>query len=419
MNNSNSKKFYLPLILFSLICCIGIGVFVISYISPDSFFNTNVNLSQEQADTILGTNKQTDQTTSPNGTLASVTQNTINNKYSTIFPSFADVAEIVSPAVVRIDTVKVVEQSPIISQGNGNNSDIYNFFYGFFGNNGYNFGQSYEAAGTGSGFIVSEEGHIVTNHHVIADATSIKVTLTDGRSFNATLVGSHEASDIAIIKIDDTNAFPVATIGDSDSLRPGDWVLAIGNPYGFEHTVTAGIVSALERNVNDSNGQAITTGELIQIDAAINEGNSGGPLIDMNGNVVGINTAIIPYAQGIGFAISIDSVRDVLNQLMVTGKVVKPWVGISLQGITDELSSAMGLPTNDGILVSDVVSGSPAEKAGLKRGDVIKEMNGVQVTSKTDMPDEIGKMNIGDNVVFWVWRGEQKLYVTVTLGETS
>jgi len=139
----------------------------------------------------------------------------------------------------------------------------------------------------------------------------------------------------------------------------------------------------------------------------------------MNGNVVGINTAIIPYAQGIGFAISIDSVRDVLNQLMVTGKVVKPWVGISLQGITDELSSAMGLPTNDGILVSDVVSGSPAEKAGLKRGDVIKEMNGVQVTSKTDMPDEIGKMNIGDNVVFWVWRGEQKLYVTVTLGETS
>ena len=243
--------------------------------------------------------------------------------------------------------------------------------------------------------------------------------MTDGRSFDAKLVGSHEDSDVAIIKIESDEDFPVAKIGDSSSLRPGDWVLAIGNPYGFEHTVTAGIVSALERDVSDSKGQSITTGELIQTDAAINQGNSGGPLIDMNGNVVGINTAIIPYAQGIGFAISIDSVKDVLNQLMVNGKVVKPWVGISLQGITNDLASAMGLPTNDGILVSDVVKDSPAAKAGLQRGDVIKEMNGVEVTSKTDLPGEVSKMNIGDNVVFWIWRGNQKMYVTVTLGETS
>lgn len=412
MNSSGSKRYYLPLLLFALVCCIGVGAFVVAYISPGSSASSPANLTQAQANEILGTNGGTN-TTNPSGTLASMNSSTENNKYSMVMPSLADVAAVVSPAVVRIDTVKVVEKSPTINQGTGSIYDLFNNFFG------YDFGQSFEEAGTGSGFIVSKEGHIVTNHHVIDGADSIKVTLTDGRSFDAKLVGSHEDSDVAIIKIESDEDFPVAKIGDSSSLRPGDWVLAIGNPYGFEHTVTAGIVSALERDVSDSKGQSITTGELIQTDAAINQGNSGGPLIDMNGNVVGINTAIIPYAQGIGFAISIDSVKDVLNQLMVNGKVVKPWIGISIQGITNDLASAMGLPTNDGILVSDVVKDSPAAKAGLQRGDVIKEMNGVEVTSKTDLPGEVSKMDIGDNVVFWIWRGNQKMYVTVTLGETS
>ena len=224
MNSSGSKRYYLPLLLFALVCCIGVGAFVVAYISPGSSASSTANLTQAQANEILGTDIGSN-TANPSGTLASMNSGTDNSKYSMVLPSLADVAAVVSPAVVRIDTVRVVEKSPTINQGTGSIYDLFNNFFG------YDFGQSFEEAGTGSGFIVSKEGHIVTNHHVIDGADSIKVTLTDGRSFDAKLVGSHEDSDVAIIKIESDEDFPVAKIGDSSSLRPGDWVLAIGNPY--------------------------------------------------------------------------------------------------------------------------------------------------------------------------------------------
>ena len=397
MDNTRRRS----IILLSLLMCaivVFVGVVVVTFVKEDTPSVRNGNISQEEADSILR---------GPTEDLLSQL-NTNSGTYSgtNTLPSFSDVVEMVSPAVVRIDTNTLVT-----SQSNGN------MVIPFFGDMFEMPSQEYEQPGTGSGFIISKEGHIVTNHHVVANTTSIKVTLTDGRVFDAILVGSNEPSDIAIIKINADSDLPVAQLGNSDELRQGDWVLAIGNPYGFDHTVTSGIVSALGRNVTDSQGSTVSTAELIQTNAAINQGNSGGPLINMKGQVIGINTAIIPYAQGIGFAIAIDGVKDILNQILVYGKVMTPWVGITLIPATEALASQYNLPDSDGILVVSVVEGSPAEVGGIKANDLLKRMNDMPLTSSVSLPDEVRKMNIGDRVTFEVWRGSERLNITITLGE--
>jgi S1-C subfamily serine protease len=274
--------------------------------------------------------------------------------------------------------------------------------------------------GTGSGFIVSPDGHLVTNYHVIEGARKIEVTLTDGRKLRAQVVGGSKESDVAVIKINAKN-LPTAQLGDSSKLRPGDWVVAIGNPYGFDHTVTAGIVSALGRSIDDGEGNTLATGDLIQTDAAINKGNSGGPLINMEGKVIGINTAIIQYAQGMGFAISINSVRDVLNEMM-TRKVTeqstdapRPWLGIWYQQLDENLASYLQLPDTNGILITDVYKDSPADKAKLQKGDVVREINRKAITKDLSLADEISKMKVGDTVLLWIWREGQRMYVSVKL----
>lgn len=320
-------------------------------------------------------------------------------------PPIADIAEAVSPAVVRIDVVMKVSSNQ--SQG----GSLFDDFFRNFGQ------QEYEMSGSGSGFVISSDGYIVTNHHVIDEATEIKVTMLDGKVYDAELVGSYAAFDVAVLKIKAEN-LPYAVIGSSDDLRPGEWVVAIGNPHGFDHTVTVGIVSALDRNLSNVDGaEDISQAELIQTDAAINSGNSGGPLIDMEGRVVGINTAIIPYAQGISFAISIDSVKDVISQLKTSGEYDRPWLGIWYYALNQEAADQLGIKENSGIYVAEVAEGGPAEKGGMKKGDVIKSFEGKTVDSKFNLSQEVRDKGIGEKVQIGVIRDGKTVNLTITLAE--
>lgn len=324
---------------------------------------------------------------------------------SSSLPPVADIAEAVSPAVVRIDVVKKV------SSTQGQSGSLFDDFF-------RNFGQyDYEMSGSGSGFVISGDGYIVTNHHVIEGTTEIKVTMLDGKVYDAKLVGSYSAFDVAVLKVDAKN-LPFAVLGSSDDLRPGEWVVAIGNPHGFDHTVTVGIVSALDRSLSNVEGaEDISQAELIQTDAAINSGNSGGPLINMDGRVVGINTAIIPYAQGISFAISIDSVKEVISQLKASGKYAKPWLGIWYYALNQEAAAQLKIKENSGIYVAEVAAGGPAEKGGMKKGDVIKSFDGVAVDTKFNLSQEVRNKGIGKKVELGIVRGDKSMNLTITLDE--
>jgi len=383
MSESRFRK-YLPLIVVAIVSSIITSVVVVSYVFPDRRGNLAAAV----------------------GTAVPVSQVSQVDYKSIALPSFADVAEAVGPAVVRVDTERV-------EQFTTGDPRMDRMFRGLF--------QGRQVVpGTGSGFIVTPDGHIVTNYHVIEGARKIEVTLTDGRKLRAQVIGGSKESDVAVIKINAKN-LPTAQLGDSSRLRPGDWVVAIGNPYGFDHTVTAGIVSALGRSIDDGDGNTLATGDLIQTDAAINQGNSGGPLINMQGQVIGINTAIIQYAQGMGFAISINSVRDVLNEMM-TRKVTeqsadapRPWLGIWYQQLDENLAGYLQLPDTNGILITDVYKDSPADKAKLQKGDVVREINRKAITKDLSLADEISKMKVGDTVLLWIWRDGQRMYVSVKL----
>jgi serine protease Do len=320
----------------------------------------------------------------------------------------ADVAAKVGPAVVKIDIVKEVkmEENPF--------KDFENdpFFKHFFGDEiPFNIKPMPEK-GTGSGFIINKEGYILTNAHVVEDATEINVTLSDNRKFKGKVVGKDRATDLAVVKID-ANNLPVATLGDSSKLRPGDAAIAIGNPYGYSHTVTAGIISALGRSPDNPE----EAGNFIQTDAAINPGNSGGPLINIRGEVIGVNTAIIPFAQGIGFAIPINTAKDILEQLIKKGKVERAYLGIYMQSINDELKEYFKLPDKKGVIVADVVNGSPADKAGIQRGDVIKEVDHKKISSPKELQDEVRSHKVGDKIVLLIYRDGHTQFISVKLGE--
>ncbi len=289
--------------------------------------------------------------------------------------SFADLADEVKGAVVNISTTQVVEGNPLLPfLGPGS---PFGDFFGpnlpkeFFGNKPHG---NMKTHALGSGFVISAEGLIMTNNHVVEKATEIKIKLETGKEYDAKLVGRDPKTDLAIIQVTPDKDFPKpAVLGDSDAMRVGDWVMAVGNPFGLGHTVTTGIISAKSRILG-----AGPYDDFLQTDAAINPGNSGGPLFNMKGQVIGINTAIIAQGQGIGFAIPVNMAKELLPQLK-KGKVVRGWLGVMIQDITPELAKSFGLKSDKGVLISDVVKDSPAEKAGLRRGDVILRFDGKDI----------------------------------------
>ena len=321
--------------------------------------------------------------------------------------SIADIAEKVGPAVVNIDTVRMVKQgSPFFSRDP--------IFRQFFGEQFKDYSRTIPQKGTGSGFIISQEGYILTNEHVVHKAEKIKVTLSDGREFDGKVIGSDLDSDIAIVKID-SDDLPIVTLGDSDKLRVGEIVVAIGNPYGLKQTVTMGVVSAEGRSIPV---EGHTYRNFIQTDAAINPGNSGGPLLNTKGEVVGINSAIIPYAQGIGFAIPINIPKKNIDELIELGKVRRSWLGVYIQEVTPEIAEQFNLPENaKGVLVGDVVEDSPAEESGLKRGDVIVKINDEKVNSPEELQNKIRSIEIGEKISVEAMRDGKEISFAVKIGE--
>ncbi len=271
--------------------------------------------------------------------------------------------------------------------------------------------------GAGTGVIFDAEGYVMTNNHVVEGAESISVTLVDGRTFDATLVGNDSSTDLAVIKIEGTD-LPVARLGDSSKLKVGEWVIAIGNALALKGgpTVTEGIVSCIGRSIQESNGTVLY--DLIQTSAAINAGNSGGPLINLAGEVMGINTAVASQAEGIGFAISINSAKSVISDLKSYGKVIRPWLGVSVYTVTPSFASQYGLSVTEGVLVTKVSGGSPAEKAGLRSGDVIVRLDGEKVTTAEEAIQAIGAHKIGDQISITYVRNEAENTVSATLAES-
>ncbi|MBN1848970.1 MAG: trypsin-like peptidase domain-containing protein [Deltaproteobacteria bacterium] len=287
--------------------------------------------------------------------------------------------------------------------------------------------------GQGSGFIIDQKGYILTNNHVVEKAQKIIVTLSDGNKINASLVGRDPTSDLAVIKIPEGNANISVSLGDSDQIRVGQKAIAIGNPFGLSHTLTTGIVSATNRSIMmDENTQI---DDLIQTDAAINPGNSGGPLLNSNGEVIGINTAIFSISggyQGIGFAIPINRAKEVASQLIISGKVARPWIGITGISINQALAEELGLGVQNGILVVETLPGGPADQAGLKGGserviingmqlltggDIITAIDGQEITTMQELVRTIDRMRVGQKLIAQVHRNHQSLDIQIALAE--
>ncbi len=327
-------------------------------------------------------------------------------------PEFADLAERAGKAVVNISTVKTAPATNPLQEflKNQPNSPFREFFDQFMGNMPM---QPRKMSSLGSGFVISSDGYVATNNHVIADADQITVKLQEnGKEYPAKIVGRDPETDLALLKIEAGDNLPVLSFGDSDALRVGEWVMAIGNPFGLGHTVTAGIVSAKGRII----GQGAFD-NFIQTDASINPGNSGGPLIDLDGRVIGINTAIIASGQGIGFAIPSNMAAKILDQLK-SGKTPKRgWLGVTIQGVDENTAKALGLPGAKGALVSAVSPGDPADKAGVKAGDVILKVNGEPVEDSAALLRTIAGMAPGEKATLGIWRQGKEISRKVTLEE--
>lgn len=324
--------------------------------------------------------------------------------------SFADLAEQLKPAVVNIRTTKTVTTGGIgqFNQRFGRGSPFEQFFGDeffkrFFGDMPQ---RQFKQRSLGSGFVISKDGYIFTNYHVVEKADEILVKLSDEREFEAKVVGKDKNTDIALLKIEPDNSLPVATLGDSSKLRVGDWVIAIGNPFGLSQTVTAGIVSA--------KGRVIGAGpydDFIQTDASINPGNSGGPLFNLSGEVVGINTAIVAQGQGIGFAIPVNMAKTILPDLKEKGKVIRGWLGVSVQDISEDIAKNLKLKDQKGALVADVFKDDPADKAGIEPKDVIIAVNGQPVKDTHDLLKAVAEKSVGQTVKVTVLRnGKMKVF---------
>ena len=330
-------------------------------------------------------------------------------------PDFTELVEKQGPAVVNISTTQAA-RNPLLPQGPSPQEDdpFYEFFRRFMPQPGPGAPREFQSQSLGSGFIISQDGYILTNAHVVETADEITVKLTDKREFKAKVIGADRRTDIALIKIDATG-LPAVKVGDPGRLRVGEWVLAIGSPFGFENTVTAGIVSAKGRSLPQENYVPF-----IQTDVAVNPGNSGGPLFNLRGEVVGINSQIYSRTggfMGLSFAIPIDVANDIAQQLRTTGKVSRGRIGVVIQPVTKELADGFGLPRPQGALVNSVEKGGPAEKAGVEPGDVILRFDGKPVASSEDLPRIVGATKPGSKVTMQLWRNKTSRDVQVVIVE--
>jgi Do/DeqQ family serine protease len=323
--------------------------------------------------------------------------------------AFTNLVKVVTPAVVNISTVSkkklarpAIELSP--------------FFGEFFDEEPVHPRYRKESS-LGSGFIINRDGYIITNDHVVRDAESIQVKLSNEKVYDAKIVGSDPKSDIAVIRINAKEPLPVAVLGDSDKLQVGQWAVAIGNPFGLDRTVTVGVVSATGR----SNMGIETYENFIQTDASINPGNSGGPLLNVNGEVIGINTAIVAAGQGIGFAIPVNMAKRIVEQLISKGSVTRAWLGVAIQPVTEEIAASFGLDKAKGALIAEVMAGSPAEKAGLKQGDILVTFDGKEVKDARQLQLAVAEAAVGRQVVAEIFRDGrmQKVNLQLASGDSS
>ena len=394
INSMQKSVTYLSLILLGAGVTLGTGYLTSRTFSANNPANPAV-LSAANAGTTNAQSKQP--SASPNG-----------------LNFIADVARQVSPAVVKINSSRTVA-----SQG----SDSFNNpkLRQFFGFSPPQEGKQVER-GSGSGFIVNANGRILTNAHVVDGADKVSVILNDGRRFDGKVLGSDPVTDLAVVQVEATN-LPTVIIGDSDQLQPGEWAIAIGNPLGLDHTVTKGIISAIGRSSSDI-GEGNKRIDFIQTDAAINPGNSGGPLLNAKGEVIGINTAIIKGANGIGFAIPINSAQNIAAQLIQKGKVDHPYLGIQMIDVTPEVKQQVNsnpnapikLTVDQGVILMEIVPNSPAQKAGLKQGDVITKVNNQLVKDSTEVRRSVEKSQVGSNLTVEIQRGDQTQNIVVQVG---
>ena len=334
--------------------------------------------------------------------------------YSQSVPeSFADLAERLMPSVVNISTTQTVVTN--------NNSFPFTFPPGSpFEDMFREFGtpQERKSSALGSGFIIDEKGLVVTNNHVIQDAEDIVVIVNGDQEFKAKVIGADPLSDIAVLQLETEDKFIPVAFGDSDKARIGDWVIAIGNPFGLGGTVTSGIISARNRSIGLSRYE-----DYIQTDASINSGNSGGPLFDMNGDVIGINTAILGRSGsvGIGFSIPSNSAKLVIDQLIEFGETKRGWLGVRIQNVTPEIADVEKLEEPRGALVASVAENSPSDKGGIKAGDIILEFNGVKINQMKELPAIVAKTKVGTRVTVKIWRNKREITKSILLGrlETS
>jgi serine protease Do len=320
--------------------------------------------------------------------------------------AFTSLVKTVTPAVVNISTVskkKLVQ--PFFEM-----SPFFGDFFGMQQQPRYR-----RESSLGSGFIINKEGYILTNDHVVKDAESVQVKLSNEKVYSGKVVGEDAKTDLAIIKIDASETLPTAVFGDSDKLQVGQWAIAIGNPFGLDRTVTVGVISATGR----SNMGIETYEDFIQTDASINPGNSGGPLLNVYGEVIGINTAIVSSGQGIGFAIPINMAKQVVGQLIKKGSVSRGWLGVSIQPVTEDIARSFGLNRAYGALVSDVMSGGPAEKAGIKQGDIITGVNGRDIKGPRQLQLLVADIPVGQKAAVEVFRDGKKQTIQVVLASAD
>lgn len=336
----------------------------------------------------------------------------INSNAIDVSKGFSELAEKSMPSVVNISATTIVEtrNTPFPFQFPPG-SPFEDFFKEFEQNQGP---QKRKSTALGSGFVINENGTVITNNHVIQNAEGIFVKFTDGKEYEAEIVGTDPVSDIAVLKIQSDKKFPAVKFANSEQAKVGDWVLAIGNPFGLGGTVTHGIISAINRDINMGRYD-----NFIQTDASINQGNSGGPLFNMNGEVLGINTAIFSNSGGsvgIGFAIPSNFAQTVIKQLIEFGETKRGWLGVRIQVVSKEIADSLGLKEAIGALVTDVNKKSPADKAGLKPGDVIIEFNGTKVKTMRDLPRLVGQAPVGKAASLKIWRNKKEIIKSVVLG---
>ena len=329
--------------------------------------------------------------------------------------AFVRVAERVRPAVVHIGTVQVSRQRrpPMVPGPYSDDPLLKDFFDQFFGPRGPGRREEFHQPGLGSGVIVDKRGYVLTNHHVVKGADGVIVRLSSKQEYRGRIIGNDVMTDLAVIRFEPDTDLAVATLGDSDALRVGEWAIAIGNPFGLDQTVTVGVVSATGRAV----GGIATYENFIQTDASINPGNSGGPLVNLRGEVIGINTAIVATGQGIGFAIPANMVKRITGQLMDRGKVRRGWIGIAMEPLTRELAQALGLKDSRGAVVARVYSNGPAAAAGLQKNDVVVSFEGTAIEDYHQLQRMSADAEVGKTVKLEIVRNRERRVVELRVAE--